>query len=728
MSYASETDLATAHQVLRDVWGYDQFRDLQEEAVSDVIAGLDSVVVLPTGAGKSLCYQVPALVREGMAVVVSPLISLMKDQVDALTSNGVEAALVNSTQTMDEKRDVADRIRAGKIRLLYMAPERLLNQRTLEFLQQQPISFFAIDEAHCVSAWGHDFRPEYRGLSILKDRFPTASVHAFTATASAKIRDDIAQQLQLTAPRVLVGGFDRPNLTFRMLRSAGRIDQVVDVIDRHPDESGIVYAITRKEVEQIAQTLSASGVSALPYHAGLDDAERQRNQEAFIQEKVDVIVATVAFGMGIDKANVRYVVHAGMPKSIEHYQQESGRAGRDGLASECVLIYSGGDLMTWKRILENGSSDQFQTAMASVNAMAELCAGVRCRHAALVEYFGQEYGTDNCGACDVCLGDLDMVEDPLILAQKILSCVARLQERFGASHTANVLLGSRAKRIVELQHDQLSTFGLLADQSAQAIRTWIDQLVSQSFLEKAGEYQTLRITDRGREVLRGHGEVQLTTVQGGSRKRRTADTTSWEGVDRGLFDHLRRCRSQWAGERNVPAYVIAGDAVLRDLARMRPSTLEKMANIHGIGTRKLQDVGPLFLAEIDDYCKEQALQRDQIVEVAKRIRKTTATVNASAQLAFERFRNGESVASVATAMGRAESTVTGYLQKFLQAERTIDPTKWVEASLVPKIEEALEGAEDNKLKPIFDKLNGEVSYDAIRIVATCRTNRQEHGT
>ncbi|QEG40659.1 DNA helicase RecQ [Roseimaritima ulvae] len=723
MSYASETDLATAHQVLREVWGYEQFRDLQEEAVSDVIAGLDSVVVLPTGAGKSLCYQVPALVREGMAVVVSPLISLMKDQVDALTSNGVGAALVNSTQTMSEKREVAERIRGGQVRLLYMAPERLLTERTLEFLQHQAISFFAIDEAHCVSAWGHDFRPEYRGLSVLKERFPNASVHAFTATASAKIRDDIAQQLRLTAPRLLVGGFDRPNLTYRMLRSDGRIDQVLDVIQRHPDESGIVYAITRREVEQIAQTLTASGISALPYHAGLDDAQRQRNQEAFIQEKVDVIVATVAFGMGIDKANVRYVVHAGMPKSIEHYQQESGRAGRDGLASECVLIYSGGDLMTWKRILENGSSDQFQTAMASVNAMAELCTAIRCRHAALVEYFGQEYGADNCGACDVCLGELDMVEDPLILAQKILSCVARLQERFGAGHTAKVLLGSRAKRIAEFNHDQLSTFGLLADQPAQAVRTWIDQLVSQSFLEKVGEFQTLRITDRGREVLRGRGEVQLTTVQARSRRRRGEETTSWEGVDRGLFDHLRRCRSQWAGERNVPAYIIAGDAVLRELARRRPSTLQQMADIEGIGTRKLEDVGPLLLSEIDDYCQEQPMDRDVPATATTRVRRTTTAVNPSLQTAFEAFRKGESVANVAASMGRAESTVTGYLQKFLQDEQITDPTTWVEASLVSRIEAALETAEDNKLKPIFEKLNGEVSYDAIRIVATCRTNR-----
>ncbi|MCC9644639.1 DNA helicase RecQ [Rhodopirellula sp. JC740] len=717
---SSTESLERAHQVLESVWGYDSFRPLQEEAVRDVIHGRDSLVVLPTGGGKSLCYQVPALVRDGMAVVVSPLISLMKDQVDALTNNGVAAALVNSTQTNDQKRETADRIRRGEIKILYLAPERLLTAKTMDFLRGVPISFFAIDEAHCVSNWGHDFRPEYRGLRVLKEQFPNASVHAFTATASQLVRDDIAEQLNLENPHVLVGNFDRPNLTYRMVRNAGKMNQIQHFIQKHPGESGVVYCITRKEVEQTSAALAGTGVRVLPYHAGLSDEERQSNQEAFIQEKVDVIVATVAFGMGIDKSNVRYVIHAGMPKSIEHYQQESGRAGRDGLAAECVLIHGPGDVMSWKRILENGDRNNFDAAMQSLNSMAALCNGVHCRHAALVEYFGQEYDADNCNACDVCLGELDVVEDPITLSQKILSCVVRLKERYGAGHTVKVLTGSRDQKVLQAGHDELSTYGLLSNDGAAAVRTWIDQLISQNHLVSVGEYHSLRLTPSGRELLRGEGQVSLTRVATRSSAS-NAGRDSWEGVDRALFDHLRALRSQLASERGVPAYVIFGDAVLRELARIRPSSLAKLEGIRGIGEHKRNEFGQLFLDSIDEYCDQTSTDRDQ-ANGSVPPPKMPVQPNAASMQAASLFREGHSVDEVAQRMDRAESTVHKYLGEFIQLEKITDPSPWVDTDEAAAIRSALMAAEDERLRPIYEALDEKVSYEKIRIVSSCLKN------
>lgn len=595
-------------KVLKDVWGYDAFRPLQRKSIDCVLAGRDSLTVLPTGGGKSLCYQAPALCRQGMAVVVSPLISLMKDQVDALQACGVAAAFVNSSQSNSEKLEVAQRIRRGEIRLLYVAPERLLTERMLDFLKQSQVSFFAIDEAHCISNWGHDFRPEYRDLKLLKQHFPTLAVHAFTATASGPVREDIVAQLALQQPEVLVGDFDRPNLIYRLLRSNNRVQQVLDVVARHPGESGVVYCISRKEVERMAQVIQAAGRTALPYHAGLDDATRKAHQEAFIKEQCDVIVATVAFGMGIDKSNVRYVIHAGMPKSIEHYQQESGRAGRDGLDSECVLIYSGGDVVMWKKIMEGDSPEAYAGAVRSLNSLSDLCAGNHCRHRALVEYFGQAYTRENCGACDVCLNEVELVEDPITLSQKILSCVLRLDQRFGAAHTAKVLAGTNDQRIRELGHDRLSTYGLLSSEGQVAVRQWIDQLVTQGFLTRIGEFQVLAVSDAGRKLLRREGEPRLTAIAAPINRRRngggseSSTEESWEGVDRKLFEALRKVRSQEAATRNVPAYIVFGDATLRELARHRPANVEAFARIKGVGEKKVQDFATIFLAAIAEHC------------------------------------------------------------------------------------------------------------------------------
>ncbi len=715
------SETTNVDQILSEVWGYDSFRPLQNESIQCVMRGQDSLTVLPTGGGKSLCFQVPAICNDGIAVVVSPLISLMKDQVDALTSCGVEAAFINSTQGAAEKRIVADQIRGGQLKLLYMAPERLLTERTLTFLQQQSVSFIAIDEAHCISNWGHDFRPEYRGLSVLKDRFPDASLHAYTATASEPVRRDIVGQLGLQDAEVLVGDFDRPNLTYRMLRSDNRKQQVVDVVHRHRGESGIIYCISRKEVDRTTAMLNQMGVPSLAYHAGMSDSDRKANQDAFIKETCDVIVATVAFGMGIDKSNVRYVIHAGMPKSIEHYQQESGRAGRDGLESECVLIYSGGDLVTWKKILSD-QPDSFKAATTSLDAMYDLCAGANCRHSEIVQHFGQSYEHDSCNACDVCLDELPLVEDPTVLGQKILSCVVRLDQRFGAAHTTKVLTGSTDRRVTEFGHNRLSTYGLLTDEGQQAVRLWIDQLVGQRFLQRDGEYQTLSLTESGRRLISGNATPRLTiATQQKSSRRSPLSNTSWEGVDRGLFDRLRALRSELASAANVPAFVVFGDATLRELARVCPSNFERFAQINGVGAKKLSSFGDQFVAAITSYCADHGIDVDQSTKIATAPAPVVPrAANSNSFAAFDHFRRGESIEQVAEKLGRAVSTTGKYLDDYLRHEQIDDPTPWVDTATQARIHAAAHLADEGRLKPLFDHFDGQITYESLRIVLTCR--------
>ena len=592
--------------VIRKHWGYDSFRPLQREAMTAAMESQDSLTVLPTGGGKSLCYQAPAVHRDGMAVVVSPLIALMKDQVDALSECGVPAAYVNSSLTAQERMEVAGRVRRGELKMLFAAPERQVQQRTIEFLADVELSFIAIDEAHCISNWGHDFRPEYRRLSDLRQAFPDISIHAFTATATERVRRDIGEQLKLKAPRILVGSFDRPNLLYRVERRHDVIGQIREVIDRHPNESGIVYCISRSSVEETASTLSSLGYRTLPYHAGLEPDRRKANQEAFIDEKTDIIVATVAFGMGIDKSNVRYVVHAEMPRSIEAYQQESGRAGRDGLEAECSLIYSGRDTSTWEFLInQSENEDNRVTSLQALGRMESFCFSSVCRHRQLVGHFGQQLEKENCGACDVCLNEIESLQDPLVLAQKIISSIYRQEQRYGAEYTSLVLRGSKSKKVLTNGHDQLSTYGLLKDESERDLRGWIDQLVAQGLLRRSGEYSVLVITDTGFQLLKGELTPQLTRPK--TRRQAASATHKWEGVDRGLFENLRQMRMDIAAERGVPPYVIFGDMTLRELARFRPTRAGDLLQIYGIGQQKQAEFGGTVIERITEYCLEDDL-------------------------------------------------------------------------------------------------------------------------
>jgi ATP-dependent DNA helicase RecQ len=600
--------VSTLASVLEQFWGYTSFRPLQREAMDAILAGRDSVVILPTGGGKSLCFQAPALVRDGLAIVVSPLISLMKDQVDTLVANGVAAAGYHSALPPAERASVAAGIRDGRYRLVYVSPERLVGEGRdgfMALLGHRAPTFIAIDEAHCISQWGHDFRPEYRQLADLRERWPGLSLHAFTATATSRVRRDIVSQLSLRSPVELVGSFDRPNLVYRVLARSNLKRQIQEVLARHREEAGIIYCLSRREVDTLAAWLTETGVRAAPYHAGLLDDDRHRHQDAFINEDVDVVVATVAFGMGIDRPDVRFVIHAGAPQSLEHYQQESGRAGRDGLEAECVLMYSSADFLKWRAMLErNGELSDARRAL--LREMDRYAASVGCRHRRILAYFGEAYAKADCGACDYCLGELEAVSDPIVLARKVLSAVARVDQRFGAAYVTNVLRGAKTEPVTTRGHDRLSVFGLLQTMPVDEVRGYIEQLVALELLAQVGdEFPVLRLTAAGLALMKDAGAQpdlvlarQRKPEKGKGSRRSRPEGESWDGVDRDLFERLRALRLRVARERGVPPYVIFHDATLRELARLKPRSLDALRHVYGVGVRKVDDFGAMLLDAI----------------------------------------------------------------------------------------------------------------------------------
>jgi ATP-dependent DNA helicase RecQ len=597
-------------KAMTQFWGYDTFLPLQKEAMECIVHRRDSVVVLPTGGGKSLCFQVPAAILQGLTIVVSPLISLMKDQVDALTECGVPAARLDSSLSREEQTAVFAGIQNKTLKLLYLAPERLVSESFLDILRNTELSFIAVDEAHCVSMWGHDFRPEYRQLGLIKRLFPKITVAAYTATATVQVREDIAEQLHLDNCRMLIGSFDRPNLVYKVQPRKMITKQVCSVLTRHKNESGIIYCIRRKDVDELCVQLKGNGYNVVPYHAGMTGEDRKESQDRFINEKAEVIVATVAFGMGIDKSNVRYVIHTGMPKSLEHYQQESGRAGRDGLEAECYLFYSGGDYGIWKSMMQEMPAEAQKTAMVKLQGIYKYCTGGVCRHKAILRYFGQDLTKESCNACDMCLSELDYINDGLVTAQKILSCILRLDQRFGADYTALVLAGSQDKRIIENHHHKLSTYGLLSDYSKSTIHDWIEQLTGQDYIDKFGEYNTLMVTQKGWKVLNGQETPRLLRPAERPAKVSRVVADSWDGVDKGLFGVLRKLRAQIAGQNKVPAFIVFSDAALRDMARRRPSTCETLLEVKGVGEKKCKQYGLAVLSTIQDYCRANALEVD----------------------------------------------------------------------------------------------------------------------
>ncbi len=594
----------TPLETLKTVFGYPTFRPPQEEIIAQVMRGEDAFVIMPTGGGKSLCYQIPALHRSGVGIVVSPLISLMKDQVDALNANGVAAACYNSTLTEAGSRRVLADLHKGRLDLLYVAPERLMAENFLERLKELEIALFAIDEAHCISQWGHDFRPEYVQLGRLRGIFPAVPLIALTATADPQTRADIIQRLGLSGAACHVCGFDRPNILYSVIEKQKPFQQLMKFLQGRQGEAGIVYALSRKRVEEVAGRLAAAGMEAAPYHAGLPDAERRRVQEAFMRDDLRIVVATVAFGMGIDKPNVRFVVHYDLPRNIESYYQETGRAGRDGLPAEAFLLFGYGDIAISRALIESGgNAEQNRIELHKLNAMIGFAEALTCRRRVLLGYFGERL-EDDCGNCDLCLTPPDRY-DATEEARKALSCVYRVGQRFGMGHVIEVLRGSQSQRVRNLGHDRLSTYGIGSSLSQDAWGSLIRQLVHLGYIEQdMGNYSVLRLSPRARPLLRGEEKLVLARprVRIITAKKETKRGREGIAYDERLFQSLRVLRKRLADEQQVPPFVVFGDATLQEMAAFRPTDPEGLARISGVGKHKLGRYGADFLRVIREFC------------------------------------------------------------------------------------------------------------------------------
>jgi len=723
-------------EAVQQYWGFSSLRPLQFDAITAALEGRDSLVVMPTGGGKSLCFQVPPLIHEKLTVVVSPLIALMKDQVDGLKLNGYPAAALHSNLSHEESSAIRASLQRNELKLLFVAPERLLTESFLAMLARHQDSLglggFAIDEAHCISQWGHDFRPEYRRLADLRTIFPAVPFHAYTATATPRVREDIAAQLHLKDPATLIGTFDRPNLTYRILPRVDLAEQVADALNRHPGRAAIIYCISRKDTEALAADLRSQKFNAAAYHAGLDPAVRRRVQENFKNEVLDVVVATVAFGMGIDRGDVRCVIHASMPKTVEHYQQETGRAGRDGLPAECVLFYSSSDVMRWQQLMQRGADDSHADADSIAHGLSiqfelldharRLCTSATCRHKLLSEYFGQAYAIPDggCGACDVCLDEIDAVEGSTELAQKILSCVYRVGQRFGAAHVADVLRGSRSQRILDYKHDQLSTHALLKDTDRDAILSYINQLVDQGHLERTpGGMSTIYLGASAPAVLKGQQPVTFFAPKEVLSAGQDTDA-ALTPPESELFDSLRALRREIATELNVPPYTVFADTTLEEMARVRPASPQTFISLKGVGNTKLASFGERFLDHLSDYCRRFGLTQDAIAgSRPRRVRERNDRRDSapkSRPAAAALFSEGRPLDDVAIKLNVSPRTAATYLSEYILTHKPASITPWVEPTTYAAIQSAITTHGDSLLRPLFDHLNGEVPYEQIRIV------------
>jgi len=591
----------TIQDTLRRVFGLHAFRPLQQAIIEGLIAGRDAFVLMPTGGGKSLCYQLPALHRPGVALVVSPLISLMKDQVDALNANGVAAACYNSSLDAAAARSVLARLHAGELNLLYVAPERLMSPDFLERLAQLPIALIAVDEAHCVSQWGHDFRPEYAALGDLRARFPGVPLIALTATADPHTREDVVHCLGLGEAHRYISSFDRPNIRYTVLEKHRPMDQLTRFLDSRRSEAGIVYALSRKRTEEIADHLVAAGYQAAAYHAGLAGGLRHDIQERFLRDDLNIVVATVAFGMGIDKPNVRFVVHYDLPKHIEGYYQETGRAGRDGLPAEALLLFGAQDVVTARRLLDGTENpEQRRIESHKLQAMVGLAESLSCRRRVLLSYFGEELEAD-CGNCDICLNPPETF-DATVAAQKVLSCVYRVGQRFGVKHVVDVLRGADTERVRKLGHDRLSTYGIGADMSDAEWSSLARQLIHLGFLSQdVANYSVLKLTDKSRPVLRGDQPLRLARprIRQAKKRKRARSAIGLAAADEAMFETLRALRKRLAEDQGVPPYVIFGDATLVEMSQRKPANETELLDITGVGQVKLERYGAAFLEAVE---------------------------------------------------------------------------------------------------------------------------------
>ncbi len=703
--------------VLKQYFGFTSFRPLQEEIIRDSLAGRDTFALLPTGGGKSLCFQLPALVRDGLTVVVSPLIALMKDQVDALQASGIAATFLNSSLNAEESRKRLRGLHAGEFRLLYVAPERLMLSGFLSDLQKWNVQLVAIDEAHCISEWGHDFRPEYRQISQLRKHFPEVPFMALTATATGRVREDIVAHLQLHEPKCYVASFNRPNLTYRVIAKNKPYDQLVDFLRVRPKESGIVYCLSRKGAESVAERLNRDGIKAKPYHAGLAPKERSEHQELFLRDDIRVVCATIAFGMGINKPNVRFVVHYDLPKNIEGYYQETGRAGRDGLPGECVLLFSAGDAVKQTMFIdEKPNPQEREIARKQLQQMVHYAEGPNCRRVELLTYFGEEFSADNCGACDNCLSPRATF-DGTLAAQKFLSCVFRIREKnafgVGLNHVVEVLTGADTEKIRSWNHRELSTYGIGKEHNRPEWAAIGRELVRLGFVRQTAEkFSVLELTNAGATMLKQRTKVTLT-------KPVIAPETKVHHVgeiacDEVLFERLRELRKKLADERDVPAYIVFSDVALRQMARNYPGSEGDFARISGVGEKKLHEFGAAFLREIAAHLQTHARQifaeESFVVPATQR-----SQLGESARETLRRFQAGESVEQISASRGFVSGTIYGHLATAIEAGEKIDLAHLINAEAQAEIAAAFKRTGWGNIVGARELLGEKYDYGLLRI-------------
>src|SRR2546430_6189355 len=705
--------------LLKQSFGFDSFRPLQEEIIRDALAGRDAFALLPTGGGKSLCFQLPALAREGLTVVVSPLISLMKDQVDALTASGIAATFLNSTLKTNETAGRMLGLRDGGFRLLYVAPERAMLPGFLANLKNWSVSLIAIDEAHCISEWGHDFRPEYRQLVKLRELFPETPVMALTATATKRVQEDIVKQLRLRRARCYVASFNRPNLTYRVLAKNSSYKQLLSFVSTRPGDSGIVYCQSRASTENVALRLNADGIKAEPYHAGLDAKTRATNQELFIRDEVSVICATIAFGMGINKPNVRFIVHYDLPKNVEGYYQETGRAGRDGLPGECLLLFSAGDVVKQTQFIEEKTDAQEQRiARQQLQQMVHYAEIPTCRRAALLEYFGEAFPETNCGGCDNCLSPRENY-DGTLAAQKLLSCVYRIREKsgfnLGLNHAIEVLAGADTEKVRKWRHDKLSTYGIGREYTRAEWQTIGRELIRLGYLRQSTDrYAVVELTPAGRAALSQRKTVALTKpVAAPEPQQHRAGEIACDEV---LFERLRKLRKRLADEQAVPPYIIFSDVSLRQMARQYPTNEREFARISGVGARKLQEFVAVFLAEIAAHLQTNPRQMfaDNSFDAAHP--PPRPCLGDSARETLRRFQDGQSVGQIARERGLVSGTIYSHLAESIEAGERMDLRRVLTADEQKEIETGFAEMGFGSLGAVRERLGGRYDYGVLRIV------------
>jgi ATP-dependent DNA helicase RecQ len=721
--------------LLKQFFGFTSFRPYQAEIIHDSLAGRDVFAVLPTGGGKSLCFQLPALARDGLTVVISPLIALMKDQVDALQAAGAAATFLNSSLSQAEGRERYRRLHNGEFSLLYVAPERLLLDGMLDALSRWNVRLIAVDEAHCISEWGHDFRPEYRQIARLRSLFPGVPMMALTATATGRVRSDVIAQLKLQDPRCYVASFNRPNLTYRVVPKARAHDQLLAFVRVRPRDAGIVYCASRAAAERLAERLNADGVKARPYHAGLSPTERSLNQDLFLRDEVRVICATIAFGMGINKPNVRFVVHYDLPKNIEGYYQETGRAGRDGLPADCLLLYSAGDAVKQMRFIdEKPDPREQQIAREQLHQMIHYAESAACRRAELLGYFGETFsaepgaegGASNCGGCDNCLSPRETF-DGTVSAQKFLSCVYRIQQRshfgVGLNHVVEVLVGADTEKVRKWGHNQLSTYGIGHEHDRKEWQAIGRELIRLGLLAQSSEkFSTLDLTNEGMAALKQRKPVKLTRPMKGPAP--VAHLSGEISCDEPLFERLRGLRKRLADERGVPPYIVFSDVALRQMARVYPANESEFSRISGVGDRKLHEFSAVFLAEIAAHLRTNARQifaADSFTGTPPSKPAMTATVAES----LRRFRAGETVPDIARARHMTAGTVHGHLAGAIEAGEMLS----LHGLLTEDDWECITGTFRERgsasLSAIFNQLDGRYDYGILRIVrAAVHQNRK----